>query len=138
MRLITLYTIIIFFYIIQSATAQIKVNAVGDVMLGSVTPKTVLPPNNGDEFVKSIGSFLDDADVVFGNLEGSLITDELKPQKCREESRKAGRCYEFGMPETLAVSLKNLGFNVLSMDNNHSEDYGFEGYEFTKQKLTER
>jgi poly-gamma-glutamate capsule biosynthesis protein CapA/YwtB (metallophosphatase superfamily) len=117
--------------------AQINVNAVGDVMLGSVTPKTILPPNNGYEFVESISEYLSGADIIFGNLEGSLISNDLKPQKCREESRKAGRCYEFGMPEVLAGSLQKLGFNVLSMDNNHSEDYGFEGYEFTQQKLSE-
>jgi hypothetical protein len=120
-----------------SAIAQVTVNAVGDVMLGSVTPKTILPPNNGNEFVESISEHLVGADVVFGNLEGSLISDELKPKKCKEESRKAGRCYEFGMPEVLAGSLQKLGFNVLSMDNNHSEDYGIDGYEFTIQKLRE-
>ena len=70
-------------------------------------------------------------------MEGSLITDNLIPQKCKEESRKAGRCYEFGMPEILAGSLQKLGFNVLNMDNNHSEDYGLEGYAFTQQKLSE-
>lgn len=132
-----LFTIMIFLVINQSADAQITVNAVGDVMLGSVTPKTILPPNNGNEFVESISKYLSGADVVFGNLEGSLISDDLKPQKCKEESRKAGRCYEFGIPEMLTGSLQKLGFNVLSMDNNHSEDYGMEGYEFTQQKLSE-
>jgi poly-gamma-glutamate capsule biosynthesis protein CapA/YwtB (metallophosphatase superfamily) len=117
--------------------AQITVNAVGDIMLGSVTPKTVLPPDSGNEFVESISQYLNGADIVFGNLEGSLITDDLIPQKCKEESRKAGRCYEFGMPEILAFSLQKLGFNVLNMDNNHSEDYGMEGYTFTQQKLSE-
>ena len=58
--------------------AQITVNAVGDVMLGSVTPKTILPPNNGEEFVKAIGEYLIGADIVFGNLEGSLISNDLK------------------------------------------------------------
>ncbi len=133
----TLIIIIIFLISNFFTEAQIKINAVGDVMLGSVTPKTILPPDNGEEFVNAISHYLTGGDIVFGNLEGSLINDEMEPQKCREESRKAGRCYEFGMPETLAVSLKKLGFNVLSMDNNHAEDYGFEGYEFTKQKLTE-
>ncbi|MBT8377816.1 MAG: CapA family protein [Ignavibacteria bacterium] len=137
MRLRTLFTLATFLINIQATLAQIKVHAVGDVMLGSVTPKTILPPYNGEEFVKAVADYLIDADVVFGNLEGSLISDDLKPQKCREESRKAGRCYEFGMPEKLAGSLQKLGFSILSMDNNHSEDYGLEGYEFTQQKLTE-
>jgi hypothetical protein len=121
----------------QFSNAQITVNAVGDIMLGSVTPKAILPPEDGQEFVESIGEYLNGADVVFGNLEGSLISTDLKPQKCREESRKAGRCYEFGMPEKLAGSLQKLGFNILSMDNNHSEDYGAEGYQFTQERLIE-
>ncbi len=137
MRIKLLFTLFCFLTINLLTEAQITVNAVGDVMLGSVTPKSILPPNNGEEFVEAIGDYLTGADVVFGNLEGSLINDELKPQKCREESRKTGRCYEFGMPESLAGSLHKLGFNVLSMDNNHSEDYGYEGYEFTQQKLDE-
>lgn len=137
MRIKLLFTLVGLLTTNFLAEAQITVNAVGDVMLGSVTPKSILPPNNGEEFVEAIGEYLTGADVVFGNLEGSLISDDLKPQKCREESRNAGRCYEFGMPEVLAGSLQKLGFNVLSMDNNHSEDYGLEGYEFTQQKLDE-
>jgi len=137
MRIKLLFTLPGLLMINFLTVAQITVNAVGDVMLGSVTPKTILPPNNGNEFVESISKYLSGADVVFGNLEGTLIRDDLKPKKCKEQSRKAERCYEFGMPEILAGSLKKLGFNVLSMDNNHSEDYGLIGYEFTQQKLSE-
>lgn len=115
--------------------AQIRVKAVGDIMLGSVTPKEILPPENGEEFVKSISNYLVGAEIVFGNLEGSFIHEGMEPDKCSERSRETKRCYEFGMPENLAPSLKEMGFNVLSLDNNHSEDYGIEGYEFTKRKL---
>ena len=116
---------------------QIKIKAVGDVMLGSVTPKEILPPDSGKEFVNSIGNLLSNADIVFGNLEGAIINDEMEPQKCSDRSRDAGTCYEFGMPEYLAPVLKELGFNVLNQDNNHSEDYGEEGYRFTQQTLRE-
>lgn len=117
--------------------AQIKINAVGDIMLGSVTPKEILPPKNGNEFVQSAAKLLDGADIVFGNLEGTFITDEMEPEKCSDASRKRETCYEFGMPEYLALSLKELGFNVMNQDNNHSEDYGEEGYLFTQEKLKE-
>lgn len=117
--------------------AQIKIKAVGDIMLGSVTPKEILPSDNGNEFVKSAASLLVGSDIVFGNLEGSFIKDEMEPNKCSEASRKRETCYEFGMPDYLAVSLKELGFNVMNQDNNHSEDYGFEGYLFTQEKLEE-
>jgi hypothetical protein len=121
----------------SSVNGQIKIKAVGDVMLGSVTPKEILPADSGKEFINSIGNLLMNADIVFGNLEGAIINDEMEPQKCSDRSRDAGTCYEFGMPEYLAPVLKELGFNVLNQDNNHSEDYGEEGYRFTQRALRE-
>ena len=121
----------------STSKSQIIIKAVGDIMPGSVTPKEILPPQNGSEFIQSIGKYLKDADIVFGNLEGTIINDELEPDKCSEGSRKRATCYEFGIPEYLALTLKELGFNVLNQDNNHSEDYGIKGYEFTQKKLTE-
>lgn len=119
----------------ENLSAQIKIKAVGDVMLGSVTPKEFLPPNNGKIFTDSIGQYLSEADIVFGNLEGSFILDGMKAEKCSEESRAKGICYEFGMPESLAPILKQMGFSVMSTDNNHSEDYGSDGYNLTTHLL---
>ncbi len=132
-----IYLIIVSLFLNLTSNAQIRIKAVGDIMLGSVTPKTILPPDEGREFVSSIGKYLTEADIVFGNLEGAIIEDGMQPVKCSDKSRKAGRCYEFGMPEVLSASLKGMGFNVLNMDNNHSEDYGADGYLFTQQKLNE-
>jgi hypothetical protein len=132
-----IYFFIVLLFLNQTGFSQIRIKAVGDIMLGSVTPRTILPPDGGNEFVRSIGNYLTKADIVFGNLEGAIIKDGMQPVKCSEKSRKAGRCYEFGMPEVLSASLKGMGFNVLSMDNNHSEDYGADGYLFTQQKLNE-
>jgi poly-gamma-glutamate capsule biosynthesis protein CapA/YwtB (metallophosphatase superfamily) len=134
-RIILFITIVLSLFFSDEADAQIKIKAVGDVMLGSVTPKKILPPDNGNEFVQSAAYLLKDADIVFGNLEGAFITEDMEPEKCSERSRKRGTCYEFGMPDYLAASLKELGFNVMNQDNNHSEDYGDEGYRFTQEKL---
>ncbi len=76
-------------------------------------------------FVKSAAHLLYGADIVFGNLEGSFITDEMEPQKC---SRRHRAIEKLAMnSECLITSLfplKELGFNVMNQDNNHSEDYG--------------
>ena len=125
------------FLTVTELNAQIKIKAVGDVMLGSVTPKEILPPKKGLEFVESVGDMLTNANIVFGNLEGAFITEDMEPDKCSERSRKAATCYEFGMQEYLAKTLSNLGFNVLNQDNNHSADYGEDGYLFTQQVLHE-
>lgn len=106
-------------------------------MLGSKTPKTIIPPDSGNIFAASIGSYLSNADIVFGNLEGALITGEMHPVKCSDTSRAAGRCYEFGMPAYNAQALVKMGFSVLNLDNNHSEDYGYDAYSFTQKRLSE-
>ncbi len=106
-------------------------------MLGSVTPKTIIPSDSGDVFSKSIRSYLTGADIVFGNLEGAIISEGIKPVKCSDTSRALGRCYEFGMPDFLAPSLVQMGFTLLNLDNNHSEDYGDAAYLFTIKKLSE-
>jgi hypothetical protein len=126
---------------LSSATslyAQIRIIAVGDVLLGSYTPQTFIPPQNGQIFVDSIGAYLRGADITFGNFEAAFVREGMKPQKCAEASRRRGVCFEFGVPLTLAPTLKNLGFTVMSVDNNHADDYGTEGAELTKQTLREQ
>jgi poly-gamma-glutamate capsule biosynthesis protein CapA/YwtB (metallophosphatase superfamily) len=125
-------------YFTPVAYSQITLRAVGDVMLGSYTPRTILPPQDGKFFADSIGRYLKGADIVFGNLEGAFIKADMKPQKCTESSRRAGRCYEFGMPPTLAPVLQQMGFTVMSMDNNHVSDYGDAAYHYSKTLLAEQ
>ncbi len=118
--------------------AQIRIKAVGDVLLGSYTPQTFIPPQNGQIFVDSVGAYLRGADITFGNFEAAFVREGMKPQKCAEASRRRGVCFEFGVPLALAPTLKNLGFTVMSVDNNHADDYGAEGAEITKQTLREQ
>lgn len=123
------FSVILIFLVsyIVYAGDVIVIKAVGDTMLGSITPKTILPPRGGEEFVESIGKYLKDADIVMCNLEGVFIKDGFRPAKCGGK----GHCYEFGMPIYLTNAFKKLGFNVVSMNNNHVMDYGVKGYEYT-------
>ena len=135
---IKFYHFFLLTFLFSSITySQISIKAVGDIMLGSVTPKTVLPADSGKIFIKKIADKLKDADIVFGNLEGTFILDRFEPKKCSEPSRTMERCFEFGMPEYLAPILKDLNFTVLNLDNNHSNDYGWKGYNYTQNKLRE-
>lgn len=120
---------------LQVKAQTLRIKAVGDIMLGSVTPRPVLPKGNGEVFADSIARYLDGADITFGNLEGVFITKGVAPKKCSEASRKAGRCYEFGMPDKYAQALKAMHFSVMSMDNNHNSDYGSAGVSHTKKVL---
>ncbi|MEN2998824.1 MAG: CapA family protein [Brevinematia bacterium] len=112
----------------------IVIKAVGDTMLGSLTPKTIIPPRAGEEFVETIGPYLKGADIVMCNLEGVFIKEGFKPAKC---GGKRWYCFEFGMPVYLTNAFKKMGFNVVSFNNNHVMDYGRMGYEFTIRVLKE-
>jgi poly-gamma-glutamate capsule biosynthesis protein CapA/YwtB (metallophosphatase superfamily) len=123
----------------QTTTSQaLRIKAVGDVLLGSYTPGRYIPPDSGKVFVTSIGAALQGADITFGNFEAAFAEEKnpkMRPQKCAEASRRKGVCFEFGTPPYLAPTLKNLGFTVMSVDNNHADDYGTEAAEFTKTTL---
>ena len=119
----------------QLHAQTLRIKAVGDIMPGSVSPRPVLPRGNGEVFADSIARYLDSADVTFGNLEGVFITEGIEPKKCSEASRKAGRCYEFGIPGRYAPALTDMHFTVLSLDNNHNADYGRKGAAHTQKVL---
>lgn len=104
--------------------AGITIAAVGDVMLGSAWPdESGLPPNDGKDLLKEVTPILSGADIAFGNLEGPMI-DGGNSAKC-----PPGRtnCYAFRVPTRYGKYLKDAGFDVMSLANNHAMDFGVEG-----------
>ncbi len=127
--------LLIFLSYPSTSQSQIHIKAVGDIMPGSYTPKRIIPSDSGKIFIDSIGSYLKGADILIGNLEGPFVNASMKPTKCSDSSIKAGVCYDFGIPDYLALTIKKLGFDVLSLDNNHCRDYGKIGYLFSQKLL---
>ncbi len=109
----------------------ITIIGVGDIMMGTTYPFKSLPPNDGKELFSDVKNFLQDADVTFGNLEGPLLTKGGTPKKCEPESH----CIAFRMPEHYAAYLKDIGFDILSIANNHANDMGPEGRLSTQETL---
>lgn len=105
----------------------ITITAVGDVMLGT---EGALPPNNGKDLLTAAAPILKLGDVVFLNYEGTL-TDQGKPTKVS----KSGRSYCFRSPPSYAALLSEAGFNMASLANNHSNDYGPQGLNQTLEVL---
>ncbi len=105
----------------------ISFTAVGDTAMG-ITPE--LPPEPATYF-DPIAAELS-GDVVFGNLEGTL-TDVSEDVKC--EGAKPGTCYAFRTPPEYAEYLHEAGFNVMSLANNHSLDFGEAGQEESVEAL---
>ena len=108
------------------APAALKIIAVGDIMLDG-TARPVLSEKGYDHPFVQMRKYFDGAHVVFGNLEGPLTTRGKPEQE---------KTYVFrSPPDKVGQALKNAGFNVVSLANNHTLDYGAEGLAETLQAL---
>ena len=110
----------------------IQIAAVGDVMLGTDFPKDTLPPDDLN-ILGHVAPVLRQADITFGNLEGVLLDGGEPIKKCKNPSA----CYLFRTPTRFAKNLKDAGFDVMSLANNHARDFGEEGRDSSMQALSE-
>lgn len=110
----------------------ISITAVGDIMIGSSYPsKSNLPKDDALYSFKNVDTFLK-GDIVFGNLEGCFLNNG-KSTKCKDTTGNS--CFAFRMPERYAGIIKNAGFNLMSVANNHVGDFGLKGRENTTRIL---
>jgi hypothetical protein len=101
-----------------AAQAVVTISAVGDIVMGS-TPN--LPRAGGRSFFDAVETDLA-ADVVIGNLEGTLTT--ASGSKCGPASTN---CFAFRTPPSYARNLQAAGFGILNLANNHAYDFGQQG-----------
>jgi poly-gamma-glutamate capsule biosynthesis protein CapA/YwtB (metallophosphatase superfamily) len=108
--------------------ATIKIIATGDIMLGTRIPdESYLPQIDGNElFGSCVKKILQNGDIVFGNLEGSICGSGGKAKKKK---------YVFAMPNESADWLSDAGYNLLSVANNHAGDMGEQGCKNTLSLL---
>ena len=111
--------------------SNIRIAAVGDIMLGTNFPDDRLAPNDGAQLLDAMTPILNKADITFGNLEGVLLEGGEAAKKCKNSSS----CYVFRSPPHYAKYLKKAGFDVLSLANNHARDFGEEGRTASMQAL---
>jgi hypothetical protein len=120
------------FVLLSAGSEPLTLTAVGDIMMGSTGRRTALPPNDGEGLFQEVTSHLRGGDLVFGNLEG-VLSDGEDGGKCREE--KGPWCFEFRTPTRYVRHLKQNGFNVVNIANNHAGDFGPEGLRSTLETL---
>ncbi len=110
----------------------VAIIGVGDIMMGSNYPAPgKLPPYDGSDLMKEVKSILQSADVTMGNLEGVLMDTGGIAKTCRNPKV----CYVFRSPEHYAKNLADAGFDVMSLANNHSGDFGDLGKQRTNKAL---
>jgi hypothetical protein len=114
---------------------EIVFMAVGDVMLGTTFPDASggdLPPNDGANILQEVTPILKNGDITFGNLEGPLVDGGVSA-KCR--GKREGTCYAFRVPTRYGKYLKEAGFSVMGVANNHAMDFGQEGRTSSREVL---
>ncbi len=105
---------------------ECRLAAVGDIMLGG-TAAPEMRQYGYDYPFEQTRDILRQAQIVFGNLEGPLTGGGASYQ---------GKQYVFrSPPDKVAPALARAGFNVVSLANNHTLDYGPEGLEDTRAAL---
>jgi hypothetical protein len=112
----------------MTGAEPVRVAAVGDTVMGSLPYG--LPPDGGRSFFSRVDELLD-GDIVMGNLEGTLATGGSS--KCGAGS---SNCFAFRTPPSYARWLKEAGFTVMNLANNHAYDFGAVGQRQTLAALS--
>ncbi|GGX24039.1 CapA family protein [Aquimarina muelleri] len=127
----SMYTIVQSTQLKLAKPKHIKIMAVGDIMMGTDFPnKSYLPPKGKGPF-DDVNSILSQADILFGNLEGTLTDEGKNAKNCSDPSK----CYSFRSPEYFGEYLEKAGFDVMSIANNHIGDFGAIGIKNTSKTL---
>jgi poly-gamma-glutamate capsule biosynthesis protein CapA/YwtB (metallophosphatase superfamily) len=115
----------------STVTDTLTIIGVGDIMMGTNYPEDRLPPDDGVFLMKSVAQILSDADVTFGNLEGTLLDEGGTPKTCNNPKL----CYAFRSPVRYVKNLVDAGFDMVSLANNHAGDMGDPGRDTTMNTL---
>jgi len=108
---------------------RITVSATGDIMMSNAP--NGLPPNDGAGFFDSVQGDLK-SDLVMGNLEQPL-TEDTGASKCGTPPEP--NCFAFRSPPSYAAHLKEGGFQLMNLANNHTRDFGVQGAKNTRAAL---
>ena len=111
--------------IVDKVVDTITIAAVGDLMLGTSYPDNkTLPPDSAKGSFSVALDELKNADITFGNLEGTLI-NAAKPASYK--LKQVSKAWLFKMPTYYGNVFKDAGFKILSLANNHIGDFGDTG-----------
>jgi len=104
----------------QPEIRTISIIAVGDIMFGRRVGKNLESPDKGYKYAFSkVKEILKSGDIVFGNLESPMTNSSKSLSRNRKIVLKCS-------PDAIE-GLKDAGFNVLSLANNHIMDYYEQG-----------
>ncbi len=101
--------------------------AVGDLSFSRGVEQTIIKNDNLEYPFSELGNFLSRADITFGNLETPLTVGRVI---------QSGEMIFRSDPKMAGV-LKNQGFDIVSLANNHTPNFGAKGLRDTFNYLDE-
>ncbi len=99
---------------------------VGDIMLDRGVEGVVKRHNNDFSWLFEKVPELESADIAFGNLEGPLS----------DQGKDRHHLYSFRMNPEALPAIKEAGFDIFSLANNHAGDWGQAAFTDTIKRLT--
>ncbi len=108
---------------------NIKIKAVGDIVPGTNYPNNRLSTQRKILF-QSVKKLLTGADFLFGNFESTLTNYPFSTKGVG-----GGLVVPFRTPPSYTQILKEAGFDIMSVANNHSFDFSTQGFKDTIQNL---
>lgn len=119
---LALFLTLLFSVSLSRAEGTLTIKAVGDL---------VFPPGEfKNDVFRDVRSYLE-ADFLIGNLEGPITDQSVSAKKPNGSNTFA---FKFS-PRAVPSMLKQAGFDVLNIGNNHLFDYGAKGAEDTQNAL---
>lgn len=114
-------------YLITESKNDVKMLAVGDIMLDRYV-ETIIKTNGKDYLFAKVKDLFAKQDIIMGNLEGPVIT---------ERKQAHDNSMNFSFDPNLMPFLKEQGFTILNLANNHTYDHGKDSFVETEQHLKE-
>lgn len=108
--------------------AELSVLVVGDIMLDR-NVRNKIDKDGFDSFFAGVKDLVSDADLAVGNLEGPFTT---YPSVTASLINKD---LTFTFDPKLAPKLATLGFDILGLANNHTQNFGAEGLAMTRNYI---
>ncbi|MCX6735885.1 MAG: CapA family protein [Candidatus Parcubacteria bacterium] len=115
------------FVLVSPSRNEATIIAVGDIMLGRYVEELSLRKGRNYPFASTTKIF-SGADVVFGNLEGTVPNEH-------EKTPNYG--WRFSFNKEAVKEARRAGINVVTLANNHSTDFGGSGYDETVSSLND-
>jgi hypothetical protein len=110
--------------------ATVTVAAVGDIVMGTDFPEPRLPKDDGRSFFSEVKEIFRKADISFGNLEAPLCDGGV----CSKDIARSN-VFAFRTPTRFVKNLQEAHIRVVSLANNHADDFGLIGRNSTKKTL---